>query len=135
MNRKIVKNAGWSGKFLEYFKFKDPLAFLSFKRFCELLWAKIIMKELIGINRENKANNLYIQYCNRIIDNIFYKVFSYATKSYNPPPLFFFLKKRYFASIRGYNQRCFNNTKSWYSKQKHAIKYADTVILPFFKNL
>lgn len=32
MNRKIVKNAGWSGQFLEYFKFKDPLAFLSFKR-------------------------------------------------------------------------------------------------------
>lgn len=29
MNRKIVKNAGWSGQFLEYFKFKDSLAFLT----------------------------------------------------------------------------------------------------------
>lgn len=133
MNRKIVKNAGWSGQFLEYFKFNDPLAFLSFKRFCELLWAKIIIKEIIGINRENKANNHYIQYCNRIIDNIFIKFFRMQL-NHIPPPPFFFLKS-YFASIRGNNQRCFNNTKSWYSKQKHAIKYADTVILPFFKNL
>lgn len=109
MNRKIVKNAGWSGKFLEYFKFKDPLAFLSFKRFCELLRAKIIIKELIGINRENKANNLYIQYCNRIIDNIFIKFFRMQL-NHIPPPFFFL--KRYFASIRGNNQRCFNNTKS-----------------------
>lgn len=134
MNRKIVKNAGWSGQFLEYFKFKDPLAFLSFKRFCELLWAKIIIKELIGINREIKRIIFIFNIVIVSLTIFFIKFFRMQLNHITHPPFFFFLK-RYFASIRGYNQRCFNNTKSWYSKQKHAIKYADTVILPFFKNL